>query len=103
MKLVITTIAALAIAGTFAIAEDAKPAAPADKGDKPKNEPSELFKKIDSNNDNSISLEEFKAGPAGKKDPAKAEEIFKRRDKDGDGKLSPEEFAARGGKKKDAK
>jgi Ca2+-binding EF-hand superfamily protein len=103
MKLVTTTLAALAIAGTFAFAEDAKPAAPADKGDKPKHEPAEAFKKIDSNNDNSISLEEFKASPMGKKDPAKAEEIFKRRDKDGDGKLSLEEFTAHGGKKKDAK
>jgi len=103
MKLVITTLAALAIAGTFAIAEDAKPAAPEAKGDKPKHEPAEVFKKMDSNNDNAVTLEEFKAGPMGKKDPAKAEEIFKRRDKDGDGKLSLEEFSAHPGKKKDAK
>jgi len=103
MKLVISTFAALAIASTFAVAEDAKPAAAGAKGDKPKQEPAEAFKKLDSNSDNSISLEEFKAGPMGKKDPAKAEEIFKRRDKDGDGKLSLEEFTARGGKKKDAK
>jgi Ca2+-binding EF-hand superfamily protein len=100
MKLVITTFAALAMAGTFAIAEDAKPEA---KGDKPKRDPAEVFKKIDTNSDSSITLEEFKAGPMGKKDPAKAEEAFKKRDKDGDGKLSLEEFTAHGGKKKDAK
>jgi Ca2+-binding EF-hand superfamily protein len=100
MKLVIMTFAALAIAGTFAIAEDTKPDA---KGDKSKHEPAEVFKKIDSNSDNAITLEEFKAGPMGKKDPAKAEEVFKRKDKDGDGKLSLEEFTAHGGKKKDAK
>jgi Ca2+-binding EF-hand superfamily protein len=99
MKLVITTVAALAMASTLAIAEDAKPAA---KGDKPKRDPSEAFKKIDGNSDNSLTLEEFKAGPMGKKDPAKAEEVFKKRDKDGDGKLSLEEFSPKG-KKKDAK
>jgi hypothetical protein len=100
MKLVITTFAALAMASTLAIAEDAKPEA---KGDKPKRDPAEAFKKIDGNSDNSLTLEEFKAGPMGKKDPARAEEVFKKRDKDGDGKLSLEEFKAGGGKKKDAK
>lgn len=102
MKLVITTFAALAMASTLAIAEDAQPAA---KGEnKPKRDPSEVFKKIDGNSDNALTLDEFKAGPLGKKDPAKAEEVFKKRDKDGDGKLSLEEFKAHaGGKKKDAK
>ena len=99
MKLVITTFAALAMASTLAIAEDAKPAA---KGDKPKRDPAEAFKKIDSNSDSAVSLEEFKAGPMGKKDPSKAEEVFKKRDKDGDGKLSLEEFKGPGKKKKDA-
>jgi Ca2+-binding EF-hand superfamily protein len=100
MKFVITTFAALAMASTLAIAEDAKPEA---KGDKPKRDPAEVFKKIDSNSDNALTLEEFKASPIGKKDPARAEEVFKKRDKDGDGKLSLEEFKAGGGKKKDAK
>ena len=101
MKLVITTFAALALASTLAIAEDAQPAAA--KGDKPKRDPAEVFKKIDGNSDNALTLDEFKASPMGKKDPAKAEEIFKKRDKDGDGKLSLEEFKTHaGGKKKDA-
>ena len=73
------------------------------KGDKPKRDPAEVFKKIDGNSDNALTLEEFKTGPLGKKDPAKAEEAFKKRDKDNDGKLSLEEFKAHAGKKKDAK
>ena len=97
MKLVITTFAALALASTLAIAEDAQPAA---KGDKPKRDPAEVFKKIDGNSDNALTLEEFKTGPLGKKDPAKAEEVFKKRDKDGDGKLSLEEFKSGNADKK---
>ena len=92
MKLVITTFAALALAGTFAFAEDAKPEA---KGDKPKRDPAEVFKKLDANSDSAVTLEEFKSG---KKDAAKAEENFKKRDKDGDGKLSLEEFKGPGKK-----
>jgi hypothetical protein len=39
---------------------------------------------------------EFKAGPRGKKDPAKAEEAYKKMDKDSDGKLTLDEFKAGG-------
>ncbi len=87
MKSLITTLAALAVASTFAIgADDAKP----------KPDPAAMFAKKDTNSDKSLSLDEFKAGA---KDPAKSEEQFKKKDKDGDGKLSLEEFSA-GGKKK---
>jgi Ca2+-binding EF-hand superfamily protein len=98
MKSLITTLAALAVATSFTLgAEEAKK--PAAGAEKPKHDPAEVFKKLDTNADGSVSLEEFKAGPAGKKDAAKAEEIFKKKDKDSDGKLSLEEFSAAGGKK----
>lgn len=83
---VITSLFALAAMSTFAFA--AEPAAGADK---PKRDPEAAFKKMDTNSDNSLSLEEFKAN---KKDVARAEAAFQKRDKDGDGKLSLEEFKA---------
>lgn len=109
MKSITSILALLAVGTTLALADDkpanppagdAKPAAPA-AGDaaKPKRDPAEVFKKLDTNGDGKVSLEEFKAGPAGKKDPAKAEEIFKKKDKDNDGFLTLEEFSAHGGKK----
>lgn len=106
MKSITSILAALALGTTLATAADEKPAAPAG-GDakpaaadaKPKRDPAEVFKKLDANGDGKISLDEFKAGPAGKKDPAKAEEIFKKKDKDGDGFLTLEEFSAHEGKK----
>ena len=113
MKTITTVLAALALGATLSIAED-KPAAPAKdgaapakegakpdapKGEKPKRDPADVFKKLDTNGDGKISLDEFKAGPAGKKDPAKAEEFFKKKDKDGDGFLTLEEFSAHGEKK----
>lgn len=100
-QLLLSLLLAPAIA--FA-ADEAKPAAPEKaptapaEGGKGKADPEKAFKKLDSNADGSVSLEEFKAGPMGKKDPAKAEEIFKKKDKDSDGKLTLEEFKAGGGK-----
>lgn len=93
MKSLITSLAALAMAANLAIAEDAKPDATKEK---PKRNPEDVFKKLDSNSDSSVSVDEFKAG---RKDPAKAEEMFKKRDKDGDGKLTLEEFKAHAPKK----
>ena len=90
----------LAIAASFSYGEEA-PAKP----DKPKHpNPEEMFKKLDTNSDGSISLEEFKASPKAQKDPAKAEERFKKMDADSNGSVSLEEFKAAGpppgGKKK---
>ena len=104
MKSLITTLAALAVASSFAAAQEAKPAAPAETkpaadAAKPRRDPAEVFKKMDANSDNAITLEEFKAVGIGKKDPAKGEAQFKRKDKDGDGKLSLEEFKAQPAKK----
>jgi hypothetical protein len=87
-------------------ADDTKPKRPA-KGTEKRPDPAEAFKKLDTNSDGNISLEEFKASPMGKKDATKAEEAYKKMDKDSDGKLTVEEFKAarsarKGGDKPDA-
>jgi hypothetical protein len=92
MKTLLTVLAALSATAMIATAADeAKP-----EGKKPN--PEARFKKLDADNDNAVTLEEFKAKA---KDPAKAETAFGKRDKNGDGKLSLEEFSA-GGKKKES-
>jgi Ca2+-binding EF-hand superfamily protein len=53
-------------------------------------EPKNLFKKLDSNGDGSISLEEFKASPRCQKKQEKAEKIFKKIDADSSGGISLE-------------
>ena len=58
--------------------------------------PADIFNKLDTNGDGSLTFEEFKAGPVGQKSPAKAEEYFKLLDKDGDGKVTLEEFQHHG-------
>jgi hypothetical protein len=72
------------------------PVLAADKPKKPKPSPEQVFKKLDKDNNGSLSLEEF----TGKRDAAKAEKAFKRRDKNNDNKLSLEEFSATPKKKK---
>lgn len=97
MKLLITTLSTLALAAPLSFAQD-KPAEQPEKGGAPgehkRPSPEEIFKKMDSNSDGCLSLEEFKASRVGKKDPAKAEEIFKKSDANSDGKLTTEEFKA---------
>lgn len=94
MKKLITTLSVLALATTITIAkekpEGGRPGGP--DGNRPK--PEDIFKKLDANSDDAISLEEFKAGPRAQQDPAKAEEIFKKIDKDANGSVSLEEFKA---------
>jgi len=115
MKSLITTLAALAVATSFAIGQETKPAttdtkpATGDGGkpgattekkpaatEAPKRDLDANFKKRDTNSDGAITLEEFKVGA---KDAAKAETAFKRRDKDGDGRITLEEFKVPPGKK----
>ncbi len=91
MKSLATIVAALTL-GSFAIAADEKPAAPA--GDKVRMSPEEVFKKLDTDNSGDVSLTEYKAGPRGQKDPAKAEEQYKKLDADNNGKLTADEFKA---------
>src|SRR4051812_17276109 len=101
MKRIISTFAALAMSVAFSTAADEAPKPDAAKPDaaKPAAEAAkpaaggDAFAKKDTNNDGSISKEEFVAGA---KDATRAEALFAKKDKDGDGKLSKEEFAARG-------
>ncbi|MEO7319229.1 MAG: EF-hand domain-containing protein, partial [Chthoniobacteraceae bacterium] len=96
MKHLITTLGALAFAGSLAFAEDKPPGpppgGPGGPGGRERPNPEEAFKKLDANSDNSLSLEEFKANPRFQKEPARADEAFKKMDKDSDGKVSLEEF-----------
>lgn len=87
MKICIQTLGILAIAASLSYGQDA----PKKEGRK-QPDPEKLFKKLDSDGNGSISLDEFKASPRGQKDPAKAEEGFKRIDTDGSGGISPEEL-----------
>ena len=90
MKLILLSL--LLIPALVFAADEAKPKKPGKGGDKPKHEPEAVFKKLDTNADASLSLDEFKASPRAKKDLTKAEEMYKKLDKDGDGKVTLEEF-----------
>jgi hypothetical protein len=94
----ILTLCSLLLCTAFTLhaADEAKPQKPGGGkgGERARPEPEAIFKKLDANNDSSVSKEEFLAGPRAKQDPAKAAERFKTLDKNNDGKLSLEEFKA---------
>src|SRR5262245_16156607 len=102
MKVLMTTIAALSLGATLCIAQDKPPGPPpgggggggqgGGGGGRERPNPEEAFKKLDTNNDGSISLEEFKAGPMAQRNPDRADAAYKRMDKDNDGKVTLEEF-----------
>lgn len=99
---IVPILCSLTICGAIALKAADEPKKPAE-GDKPKATGEELFKKADTNNDGSLSKEEFVAA-FGKKDAAKGEEKFKQIDTNSDGKISAEEWKARPhDKKKEAK
>ena len=73
----------------------AEPPPPTEPGQHQAASAAEFFKKLDTDGDGSLSLDEFKAGPAGQKNPGMAEEYFKKLDQNGDGKVTLEEFTSR--------
>ena len=87
MKSINSILAVLVIGSTFALADD-KPAAPAAPGApaapaagdaaKPKRDPAEVFKKLDTNGDGKLTLDEYLASPGAKKDPDKAKARFQK-------------------------
>lgn len=90
MKSCFQILAILAATATFSFAEEA-PAKP----DKPKApNPEKMFKKLDTDSNGSLSLEEFKASPRAKKNEAKAEELYKKMDADSKDGVSLAEYTA---------
>ena len=82
IRLAVAVAAALFLAGPTLAA-----------GGKGKHTPEERFKHLDTNSDNKVTLEEFKANVPAEK-AAGAEKHFKHLDTNSDGSLSLEEFKA---------
>jgi Ca2+-binding EF-hand superfamily protein len=105
MKSLITTLAVLALAANFAAATTSSSSSsstttkkhhrrPAPIGEKTRMTPEQRFNKLDSNHDGTLTLDEFKAGRLGQRDPAKAEEVFNRMDKKHNGKVTLDEYTS---------
>jgi hypothetical protein len=90
MKTCIFTLGAMAIAASLCFGQDGEPSKGKGKGKRPN--PEKIFKKLDSNNDASLSLDEFKAAPRAQKKPEKAEKVFAKMDSDSSGGVTFEEF-----------
>lgn len=96
MKQLITTISTLAFATSLSLAQN-KPSDPGMPQPQPPMpaqppQPEDFFKKLDTNTDGSLSLDEFKAGVPDNLDPAVTGNTFKNLDQNGDGKVTLEEF-----------
>lgn len=98
MKKLTTFLTVLAATAGFALAQDTTPApsCPAHQGPggHKQRDPEAFFKKLDTNNDGAVSMDEFKASRMGQKDPSKAEARFKQLDTNGDASLSLDELKA---------
>ncbi len=90
MKLFFAVAAVAVVSLTMAWGQDQK----AGEEHGPKRSPEEMLKKLDTNNDGKISLEEWKASPRSQKDPAHAEEMFKKLDTNHDGFITLDELKA---------
>lgn len=89
MKTSIHILGILALASSISLAEGDR------KQDRKRPNPAEIMKKLDANNDGSISKTEFMAGERAQKNPERAAKAFAHMDSDGDGQLSPNDFAQR--------
>jgi Ca2+-binding EF-hand superfamily protein len=101
MKVITSFLAILALSAvtSFAAEGDAPKKPEGDKG-KPKMNPEEMLKRLDTDKDGKVSKAEFMASPNAKKDEAKATERFGKMDKNSDGSLTLEELTPK--KKKGA-
>jgi hypothetical protein len=110
MKSITTILAVLALGSTLAIAADEAKTEPSTTTTtpstttpaKPKADPAEVFKKLDTNGDGKVTLEEWMATKRAQKDPDKAKEQFQKKDKGNKGYLTLEDFVGKGGKKGEA-
>jgi hypothetical protein len=99
MKTIIHTFGIIAATASLTFGQDQPPRGPGGPGAPggprgPRPAPEEVFKKLDTSGDGTISLDEFKAGPMAQKNPQKAEEIFAKIDIDSNGSVTLEEFKA---------
>lgn len=93
MKVITSLLAILALSAVTSFSAEGDKA-------KPKMNPEEMVKRLDTDKDGKVSKAEFLASPNAKKDEAKATERFGKMDKDSDGFLTKEEMTPK--KKKDA-
>lgn len=92
MKYCMHALGVLAVATSLSFAQE-PPKKPGGPGGQ-RATPEERFKKLDTNSDGALSLEEWKASPMAQRDATKAEAAYKKVDADGDGKVTLEEFKA---------
>ncbi len=88
MRTCIQTLGFLAITAALSFGQDA----PKEKGKG--GDPEMMFKKMDTDSNGSVSLEEFKATPRAQKNPDMAGEIYGKMDSDSDGSVTLDEFKA---------
>ena len=92
MKTSLASLSALAVAASLSLAQNPPTESPTAPGKRPS--PELIFKKLDTNGDGFLTLDEFEASPLGKRDAAKAGEIYQKMDAKSDGKVTIEEFKA---------
>jgi Ca2+-binding EF-hand superfamily protein len=89
MKLFFTVAAVALVSLTMAWGQDEK------SGEEhARRSPEEILKKLDTNHDGKISLDEWKASPRSRKDPARAQEMFNKLDANHDGFITLDELKA---------